>query len=96
MDANKPTFEPGALTIYTDGSKTTDGVGAGVYCDKPKINLSASLRNISSVFLAQTYAIELGIRELIYRKFRSRHIYILSDSRAALLALKSYEIKSKL
>lgn len=60
------------------------------------MHISASLDPYSTVFQAEVHAIELCIRENIRRRYRNHIIYILSDSRAALFALKSQTINSKL
>lgn len=93
---NPPKFDPNSITWYTDGSKTNHGVGAGVYCKKPRVNISVSLGEYSSVFQAEVHAIELCIRENLRMGYSNRKIFILSDSKAAILALHSYQFKSKL
>ena len=91
-----PVFEVGSLVFYTDGSKTDQGVGAGVYEVKPRVEIVAALGCTSTVFQAEVHAIELCVREIIDRGYRDRIIYILSDSRAALSAIGSCEVRSRL
>lgn len=84
------------LFWYTDGSKTDDGSGAGIYSEALKQNISLPLGRYTTVFQAEIHAIETCIRENLRRLFIGRRIYILSDSQAALKALACCRITSKL
>jgi ribonuclease HI len=57
---------------------------------------SFSLGKYTTVFQAEVYAIMACTVENIDRNYRNRNIYILSDSQAAIKALDSYQINSKL
>ena len=46
--SNGPELEPEAIVFYTDGSKTEEGIGLGVY--GPSLRYSEGLGNLSSVF----------------------------------------------
>jgi hypothetical protein len=95
----KDGFQPdrkGGLIWYTDGSKANKGTGAGVYGYGTRMKRSFSLGKYTTVFLEDVYAIMACTLENIDRNYRNRNIYILSDSRAAIKALDSYQINSKL
>ncbi|KAJ8914969.1 hypothetical protein NQ315_002493 [Exocentrus adspersus] len=53
---------------YTDGSKTPEGVGAGVYSRRPRVEIADSLGQYATVFQAEIHAIELCGRELNWPK----------------------------
>jgi hypothetical protein len=95
----KDWFQPdskGGRIWYTDGSKTTKGTGAGVYGYGTRMKCSFSLGKYTTVFQAEVYAIMACTLENLDRNYRNRNIYILSDSQAAIKALDSYQINSKL
>lgn len=83
------------IKYYTDGSKTTEGVGAGV-CGPGNLHLHASLGTVATVYQAEVYAILLGAENAVQQGWRNKRITFLSDSQAALLALKHAQIRSKL
>ncbi|KAJ8910602.1 hypothetical protein NQ315_003972 [Exocentrus adspersus] len=80
---------------YTDGSKTPEGAGAGVYSRRPRVEIADSLGQYATVFQAEIHAIELCGRELEKWGPNRRSIKIFSDSQAALKALGSYRCTSK-
>jgi hypothetical protein len=86
----------GDLVWYTDGSKTNKGTGAGVYRWGSRRGHSFSLGLHTTVFQAEMYAIKACIMENIQKGYTGRNICILSDSQAAIKALDSYQINSKL
>jgi hypothetical protein len=91
----QPYFEEDSLVFYTDGSRQDDSVGIGVY--GPYRQIYRSLGTVPSIFIAEVFAITTCARRILQRNDRNRRtIYILSDSRAALLAISSYTIKSKM
>lgn len=94
--ANKElVFPRGSTVFYTDGSKTEDGrVGAGVY--GPSTQLAIPMGLCPSVFQAETLAIRECVALCAERNYQRKEIYIASDSKAALLALDSPQVKSKL
>ena len=84
-----------ALVFFTDGSKSNVGVGAGVY--GPSCEIYEPMGSTPTVFQAEIYAIELCARHcLAMSELAGQTIYILSDSQAALRALSSRTIKSRL
>jgi ribonuclease HI len=85
-------IQQGGLIGYTDGSKTNEGTGAGVYGHGMRQKFSFSLGRYTKVFQAEVYAIKACADENIKRGFHNRNIYILSDSQAAIKALDSCKI----
>ncbi|XP_055714248.1 uncharacterized protein LOC129808495 [Phlebotomus papatasi] len=89
-------IEQSALVWYTDGSKMDDSSGAGVFRLRPKFKLHIPMGKYATVFQAEITAIWVCILENLRRQYKGQRIYILSDSQASLLALKSDKITSKL
>lgn len=88
------TLPNNACIWYTDGSKTDNGTGAGVF--GPRHKHSEALGLTPTVFQAETYAIVLCIIKCLERNYKHANIYIISDSQAALMAIDSNTINSKL
>ena len=72
--------------IYTDGSKSRDGVGCAVVCEGE--SYIKKLPDSSSVFSAEATAVIEALQLANKKKFKSSVIY--SDSRSVLEALKKY------
>jgi ribonuclease HI len=83
-----------AIRWYTDGSRTTEGAGAGVF--GPGTKYSGSLGVHATVFQAEVYAIGECTRFNLEKGYRGQEIAILSDSQAAIRALSSNVISSRL
>jgi ribonuclease HI len=86
------------VTIYTDGSKTEQGVGAGfVLYKRRKVEYyeSFKLDDHATVFQAEVMAILKGI-EYVLLGGNIKFLKVLSDSQAALLALHNKIVTSKL
>ena len=66
-----------------------DGVGAGIYGERPGIEAQISLGSFTTIFLAEVHAIELIAVMLMERQTANKTIRIFSDSQAALEALDS-------
>lgn len=94
--SQKLNLRPQDLIWFTDGSKTNAGSGAGIFCRKPGTRASYSLGKYCTVFQAEVFAIDKCAERMITRDVKHRHIVILSDSQAALRALDSWKITSKL
>ncbi|KAI8420187.1 hypothetical protein MSG28_008739 [Choristoneura fumiferana] len=73
---------------HTDESKMKSGTGAGIHAKD--FNSSVSMGNYATVFQAET------AQENIDRKVKEKTIYILSDRQAALKALTSPKVDSRL
>lgn len=83
------------VKIYTDGSRTDDGVGAGVFCEDLGIENSHRLPNDCSILQAEVFAVLAACRELQGRNSRG-NIGIFIDSQATLLSLDSCKTTSVL
>ncbi|KAI5644946.1 RNase H domain-containing protein [Phthorimaea operculella] len=84
------------VRIYTDGSKTKTGTGAGVFSLDLNIKLSQPLGEHSSIFQCECVAITLAANAVMQRKMENHGIRILSDSMAVLMALESNTMSSSL
>ncbi|KAL0829761.1 hypothetical protein ABMA28_003248 [Loxostege sticticalis] len=84
------------VRIYTDGSKTEKGTGAGVHSLDLNINISMSLGIHSSIFQCECVAINVAANAIARRGITDHNIWILSDSMSVLQALNSYTSNSKL
>jgi ribonuclease HI len=73
-----------------------DDVDCGIYGERPKLKASVSMGKEASIFQAEVFAINKCAEINLDRSLRNQHIYINSDSQAALLALRSPESNSKL
>ena len=73
--------------IYTDGSKSSEGVGfAAVF---PNTTSGGRLTREASIFTAELYAINAAVHEILKGTIDGNRFTIFSDSRSALLALRS-------
>ena len=72
--------------IFTDGSKSEEGVGfAVVYPDKIE---KRRLPNETSIFSSELYAILLALKRIF--TMPQEHFVIVSDSQSALMAIETY------
>ena len=83
-----------AIEWYTDGSKSEAGTGFGVF--GPDTKLSEPMGKYASIFQAEINAIGRCAEVSIQRNYRNKHIVINSDSQAAIKALNSPIITSRL
>ena len=73
--------------VYTDGSKRDQYVGfAAVFQNETE---SGSLSGEASIFTAELYAIKMALDKILKTNLRDKNYTFFSDSRSALLALKS-------
>ena len=92
---------PDAVVIYTDGSRTQEEVGSGIVIYKAggKIQImeeALHLANYNTVFQAEVVAIKSAAEWLLENPNDSAEIHLYSDSQAALKALLSCTMSSKL
>ena len=97
---NRKSIKPAEINIYTDGSKTDNGTGAGfvVYHKNIRTHIeSISLPDSTTFFQAEITAIFKAMIYMVgYCKSHSvSYLKILCDSQAAILALNSNNVKSK-
>jgi hypothetical protein len=86
------------LKFYTDGSFFEGRVGSGVFSDDFDLKASFALGTFTTVFLAEVYAIIacFGFDYCLKECMTGKIICICSDSKAALLALSSHTVSSRL
>lgn len=87
---------PHELRIYTDGSKTANGTGAGVFSHDLNIHISKPLGEYATVYQAECVGITLAARAIQARKVTDMRIRIVSDSASVLQALHKNTIASGL
>lgn len=83
-------------TFYTDGSLCDGLAGSGVYSNNPELHLEISLGCHATVFQAEVLAVTECARYCLQENFLHKKISLCSDSQAALKALMSYKIDSRL
>lgn len=81
---------------FTDGSRTSAGSGAGLYCRREGIKEIIPLDSYATVFQAETVAIMRCAQTLLEMARRKGRIKICSDSQAALRALNAPTFTSRL
>ena len=81
---------------FSDGSKTSAGVGAGIYSRQNEIEESISLGEYATVFQAEIVAIMQCAQTALSTGRTGRCIKICSDSQAAIKALGAPTITSQL
>jgi ribonuclease HI len=88
-------YEQSVLTYYTDGSRKDGMTGMGIY--GPSLRYYETLGSSATIFQAEMYAINVCARIWLSTEgLTGKHVYIMSDSQAALSALQSYTFTSKL
>ncbi|KAJ8961489.1 hypothetical protein NQ318_014737 [Aromia moschata] len=81
---------------FTDGSKIGDKAGAEVDGKTTRTRLSFALGSYASVFQAEIYVILACGMEILKTAPKRRTIQICTDSQAALMAIESSKVKSRL
>ena len=84
----------GDVIWYTDGSKTDEGTGAGIVSSGAQ--LSISLGEYATIFQAEVYAINHCAHLILANNHKGKRIIIMSDSQAAIRALNSMTITSRI
>ena len=83
------------ICIYTDGSKTSEGTGCGIYCEELNIRQSVKLKKDCSIFQAEVYAVFLAARCVSMRVISRSDITFFIDSQAAIKALMKRSTRSE-
>jgi hypothetical protein len=78
------------LVCFTDGSRTKDGTGAGIFGQSVNRKLSISPGKHTTVFQAEVYAILACVHEVRTQDRPEKYVSICSDSQADLKALPSF------
>lgn len=83
------------LLIYTDGSKTTSGVGCCFYIANTDEAFTYRLPDHSSIYTAESYAILSALHFLrsSSNNNTTRRVKILTDSKSVLQAVSSFPVK---
>jgi ribonuclease HI len=84
------------LFWFTDGSRTAEGTGAGVYGQSADRRLSISLGKHATVFQAEVYATLACGNETETQDRPEKYVSICSDSQVALKALQAAKTTSPL
>lgn len=87
-------FTGTCINIYTDGSRTEDRSGAGIYSNEENINISTPLGKFASVFQAELHAILQGAQICLEKETKNKNLRFFSDSQAALHALDTHVTRS--
>ncbi|KAJ8955141.1 hypothetical protein NQ318_009034 [Aromia moschata] len=95
-DNTNNTICQNGIIWFTDGSKIGDKAGAGVYGKTTRTKLSFALGSYASVFQAEIYAILACGMEILKTAPKRRTIQLCTDSQAALMAIESSKVKSRL
>jgi ribonuclease HI len=84
------------LKFYTDGSLFEGRAGSGVFSEEHDLKISFAIETFATVFQAEVHAI-LACSDYCLREcMTGKTICICSDSQAALLALSSHTVSSRL
>ncbi|CAH1995433.1 unnamed protein product [Acanthoscelides obtectus] len=75
--------------IYTDGSKSEQGVGCAVFIEDDKVSLKYKLDPICSIFTAELAAIDLALEWVVCNRPSYQKFIIMSDSQSAIRALQN-------
>jgi hypothetical protein len=81
---------------FTDGSKTNEGTGAGIYGQTVGRRLSFSVGRYATVFQAEIHAILACVYEIQFKSRPEKYTSICSDSQLALKPLQAIRSTSPL
>lgn len=84
------------MSIFTDGSKDDMGIGSGVFCNHPSIEFTTKMPSNAFILQAEILAIRNAAKLLLDQEIRNNFISIYVDSQAAIKALDSTFVNSKL
>lgn len=79
---------------FTDGSKTEEGTGSGIF--GPQTQISIGLDHHATVFQTEVLAIHICAEEILKKRTTGKIYNIFSDSQAALMALQKERCTSKI
>jgi ribonuclease HI len=86
---------PDTEVWYTDGSKSDEGTGSGIYCEDPEVSIAINVGISASVFQAEAYAIKHLCSVCLLKDYQNKKILIYSDSQSTLQSLCRFEFKSQ-
>ena len=76
-DQGEPTFLKKDITWYTDGSRSNQGAGAGMYKARPMEKHYVSLGKLATVFQAELTAIDQCAMRNVEKGYKNRTICIV-------------------
>ena len=82
------------VVLYTDGSKTDEGTGAGVYSEEMDYNISIPLGKYTTVFQSEVVAISEGSQKLLSDGIKDKRVLIYTDSESSIKSLSSVKVSS--
>uniref|UniRef100_A0A6P7F9D2 Uncharacterized protein LOC114327928 n=1 Tax=Diabrotica virgifera virgifera TaxID=50390 RepID=A0A6P7F9D2_DIAVI len=85
-----------AYCIYTDGSKTKEGSGCGIYSRSLNLSIKWGMGKNASVVQTELAGISIAAKEIIGKGIAGKTIIICTDSRQALLTLNRPRVISGL
>ena len=91
-------LDENVVNVFTDGSKTNDGVGSAYVIRGKKFTKRGikGLHDNNSVFQAEVFAIIEACKHIKELKIENKTIKFYIDSQAAIKAMNKYIVKSKL
>ena len=81
--------------LYTDGSKTDEGTGAGVYSEEMDYKMSMPLGEYATVFQSDIIGICKGAHEMLKSEIKNKKILICTDSESSIESLSSVKFSSR-
>jgi ribonuclease HI len=82
------------IVFWSDGSKMEGRSALGIHCEELNISHSYRANDNNTIMQVEVHAIQKCVEEILQREIRGRNVVILSDSQAALKALRSTQITS--
>ena len=82
------------LTWFTDGSKTDNATGCGIYCEQLQKERLERLSDHASIMQAETLAVKICAEEMIQSNISDKNIYIFTDSQATIKAISKSTINT--
>ncbi len=77
----------GEMQVYTNGSKTENGTGSGIFIEELDIRRSYKLSDSCTVFQAEVHALLMAAETLLDTGVNGREISLYVDSQAAIMAI---------
>ena len=91
MEPRRNTFN-----IFTDGSKTPDGAGAGIFFNQLNLRQLYKLPNHCTIFQAEVFAMWKAVELAETRTTVNSVVNLYIDSQAAIKGITAYKVNSKL
>ena len=85
-----------SIYIYTDGSKTPDGAGAGIFFNELNLKQPYKLPNNCTIFQAEVFAVRKAVELAETCTTVNLEVNLYIDSQAAIKGITTYKQNSKL